>query len=65
MTMQTQTLAIHASLKTATTPPPVVPIDISLTEHQIAELRETWLEHQIKPIGEHERRGVPYSALNE
>jgi hypothetical protein len=39
--------------------------DAPLTERQIAELHEAWLEHQINPLGEIQSRGVPYSALNE
>lgn len=41
------------------------PVDGPLTERQMAELREAWLEHQVNPPGEIERRGVPYSALSE
>ncbi len=40
-------------------------LDALLTERQMAELRETWLEHQVKPPNETERTGVPYSALND
>jgi hypothetical protein len=36
-----------------------------LTERQIAELHEAWLEHQINPLAEIQRRGMPYSAMNE
>jgi len=39
--------------------------DAPLTERQIAELHKTWLDHQINPLGEIQRRGVPYSALND
>jgi len=39
--------------------------DAPLTERQIAELHQAWLEHQINPLGEIQSRGVPYSALNE
>ena len=39
--------------------------DVPLTERQITELHEAWLEHQINPLGEIQSRGVPYSALND
>jgi hypothetical protein len=39
--------------------------DAPLSERQMAELHETWLEHQINPLGEIQSKGVPYSALNE
>ena len=40
-------------------------LDPPLTERQMAELLEAWLEHQVNPLGEIQSRGVPYSALNE
>ena len=40
-------------------------LDAPLTERQMAELHEAWLEHQVNPLGEIQSRGVPYSALNE
>jgi hypothetical protein len=39
--------------------------DAPLTERQITELHEAWLEHQINPLDEIQGRGVPYSALND
>lgn len=40
-------------------------LNAPLTERQMAELHEAWLEHQVNPLGEIQSRGVPYSALNE
>jgi hypothetical protein len=65
MSMRTELLAIQTSFKTATTLSPIVPVDFPVTEHQIAELRESWLEHQIKPISDNEKGRVPFSALND
>lgn len=44
---------------------PGAPGDFVLTAHQMAELREAWLDHQVSPVGENQKRGVPYSALND
>ncbi len=40
-------------------------LDDPLTERQMAEVHEAWLEHQINLRGEIQNRGVPYSALND
>jgi hypothetical protein len=41
------------------------PLEAPLTERQMAELREAWLAHQVNPLGDDEKNGVPYSALND
>jgi hypothetical protein len=63
--MQTQALAIQTPSRAVTVPAPDVPVDLALTENQMAQLRETLLEHQVNPVGDNETRGVPYSALND
>jgi len=65
MVMQTQALAIQASGNADTAPSTAVPPDFALTENQMAELRESWIQHQVNPVGDNERRGVPYSPLND
>ena len=56
------------------TPPPEQPTNITpiisnsyipLSEFQMAELQQAWLEHQINPLREIQSRGVPFSALND
>jgi len=49
----------------AVTKLPTARLDAPLTQRQMAELHEAWLEHQVNPLGEIQSRGVPYSALNE
>lgn len=63
--MQSQASAREYPANAATTLLLGPPVDGPLTERQMAELREAWLAHQVNPPGEIERRGVPYSALNE
>ena len=63
--MQPETLIIQTPLSTCETRSPAVASDLALTQYEMAQLRETWLDHQINPVGESERRGVPYSALND
>jgi hypothetical protein len=38
--------------------------DAQLTQHQMAQLDEVWLEPQANLLGEIQGRGVPYSPLN-
>jgi hypothetical protein len=40
-------------------------VDGPMTDRQMAELHEAWLEHQVNPLREIQSRGVPYSALND
>jgi hypothetical protein len=63
--MQTHASPIQTSGNAVTAPSPGAPFDFALTKNQIAELRETWLEHHVNPVGDNERRGVPYSPLND
>lgn len=63
--MQSQASAREYPANAATTLLLSPPVESPLTKRQMAELREAWLEHRVNPPGEIERRGVPYSALNE
>jgi len=63
--MQTQTSSIQTPGNAVKAPSPGTPFDLALTENQMAELRETWLEHQVNPVGDIETRGGPYSHLND
>jgi hypothetical protein len=64
--METQVLADQVPANEVATLSLTTPqLDAPLTERQMAELHEVWLEHQVNPLGEIQSRGVPYSALNE
>ena len=65
MIMQLHATEIQALMNVATAVSSVVPPDSSVTEGQIADLRETWLQQEIAPVAESEVRGVPYSPLND
>ena len=63
--MQSQVLAGQIPANAVTTFSLSPQLGAPLTERQMAELHEAWLEHQVNPLGEIQSRGVPYSALNE
>ena len=63
--MQSQVSADQSPANAAATLSLSAQLDAPLTERQIAELHEAWLEHPVNPLGEFQSRGVPYSALNE
>jgi len=63
--METQPSPTESSANAVARPLPIAPFDFRLTEHQLAELRETWIEPQIKPLGETQGPGVPDSPLHE
>jgi hypothetical protein len=64
MVMQAQALAMQTSDNTEATLLGA-PLDLPVTENQMTELRETWLQHQINPARGNETPGVPYSPLND
>jgi hypothetical protein len=65
MVMQPQFLAGQVPANATATLQLTSVRDAPLTERQIAELHEAWLEHQINPLGEIQSRGVPCPALND
>jgi hypothetical protein len=65
MIMETQVSAEQVPANELVTLSLTRQLDAPLTERQMAELHEAWLEHQVNPLGEIQSRGVPYSALNE
>jgi hypothetical protein len=65
MVMQTQFSADQVPADATATLSLTSQRDAPLAEHQMAELHQAWLEHQINPLGEIQRRGVPYSPLND
>jgi hypothetical protein len=63
--MQSQFSAHHVPANAVATLSLNTRFDVPLTDRQMDELREVWLEHQVNPLGEVESRGVPYSAIND
>jgi hypothetical protein len=58
------TASPDSSTSTTTQNSNVVPVNFS-TANEVTQLREAWIEHQINPLREEDKPGIPFSALND